>query len=270
VHEALLVAYATEEPLPKELLDLFLALSVLAESAIDKTTYTREILAHRDNLQALVKERTAEIERKNEELAIMLKEVHHRIKNNMNTINSLLGMQASVLTEPQAVQALEDAAGRVQSMMVLYDRLYRSSSFDSARMKDYLPSLVGEIVGNFPNRSSVRVDTEVEDFELDSRSLQPFGIIINELLTNIMKYAFEGRDSGRIGISAFLVEGDMVRVEIRDDGIGIPDDIDFGSSSGFGLMLIEGLTTQLQGSIRMERGSGTKIILEFPKGARDY
>ena len=266
VREAIIVAYATEKPMPKELLDLFLALSVLAENAIEKTAYTRELLMHRDNLQSLVKERTAEIEKKNGELAMILKEVHHRIKNNMSSIVSLLSLHASLLKEPQAIEALEDAQSRVQSMMILYDRLYRSSNFISARVKDYLPSLVEEIADNFHDRSRMHIETEVEDFELDTISLLPLGIIVNELLTNIMKYAFKGRDSGQIKLSTSLMEDAVVRMEIQDDGIGIPENINFKNSTGFGLMLIDNLTQQLKGSIRIERGIGTRIVLEFPKG----
>jgi PAS domain S-box-containing protein len=201
---------------------------------------------------------------------VMLREVHHRIKNSMNTIKSLLGLQAGLLSDPAAIDALEDSESRVQSMMVLYDKLYRSVNFSEISIKEYLPALVDEIIGNFPNSAFVRVEKDFADFSLDAKKMQSLGIIVNELLTNIMKYAFRGRAEGRICISAGLA-GDRAALKIRDDGVGIPESVNFTTSSGFGLMLVRTLTDQIKGTIRIERENGTSILLEFPKqeGAED-
>jgi PAS domain S-box-containing protein len=198
------------------------------------------------------------------EKELILKEVHHRIKNNMNTITSLLNLQASTLTEPEAITALKDAGSRVQSMMVLYDKLYQTSSFTDVSIKEYFPPLAERIIGDFPNSHTVRIETEIEDFVLGVGVMQPLGIIINELLTNIMKYAFIGREDGLIRLSVSS-RGAIVEVMIQDDGNTIPEGIDFTSSPGFGLMLVKSLTEQLRGNIRIERGKGTKIILEFER-----
>jgi len=198
------------------------------------------------------------------EKELILKEVHHRIKNNMNTIQVLLNLQAGTLREPAAIEALEDAAGRVRSMMVLYDKLYRSSDIAAVSLKDYLPALVEEIVGNFPNKTIVQIETSIGDIELSPKSLQPLGIIVNELLTNTMKYAFRDKACGVIRVSATLL-GEKVALEIQDNGIGMPENIDFKNSTGFGMMLIDNLAQQLKGEVRIERGSGTRVILEFVK-----
>jgi len=194
----------------------------------------------------------------------MLKEVHHRIKNNMSTVNSLLALQASTLSESQAVKALEDAGSRVQSMMVLYEKLYQSSDFTSISAREYIPALVDLIIGNYPNGGSVRVRKIVDDFVLDSRILNNLGLIINELLTNIMKYAFAGRACGSIGVFVRR-KGGRVSLTIEDDGNGMPEGVDFENSAGFGLMLVRMLTEQLGGSISLERRNGTRIILDFEK-----
>ena len=199
-----------------------------------------------------------------DEKEMILKEVHHRIKNNMNTIQAILTLQAGTLTEPSAIEALEDAGSRVRSMMVLYDKLYRSSDFGSVSMKEYLPALVGEILDNFPKTCLIELKMEVADIELSTKSLQPLGIIVNELLTNIMKYAFKGRANGTITVS-IAQQGTVIHVEIGDDGVGLPEGIDFKKPPGFGMVLINGLTQQLKGSIRIDRGNGTKVILEFQK-----
>lgn len=196
------------------------------------------------------------------EKELILKEVHHRIKNNMNTISSLLSLQAQTVKEPSAMAALEDARARVQSMGLLYDKLYRSDDFAGASVNDYLPDLVDEIIGNFSDSKIVKIEKHVDDFTLDVKRLQPLGIIINELVTNIMKYAFAGRKSGVVELSATNADG-HITVSVGDDGNGLPNSVDFENSSGFGLQLVHALAEQLNGTIRIERGNGTKLVLEF-------
>jgi PAS domain S-box-containing protein len=197
------------------------------------------------------------------EKELLLKEVHHRVKNNMNTIHSFLYLQAEATHEPYAKRALKDAGGRVQSMLVLYDKLYQSGEFEKMPVRLYLSPLIDQIVENFANHDSVKIEKKIEDFVLDAKRLQPLGIILNELLTNVMKYAFEGRERGRIQVAAMLADKKVIFV-VADDGIGLPEGVRFDHSGGFGLLLIDGLSRQLDGVIRAESRSGTRIVLEFP------
>jgi len=197
------------------------------------------------------------------EKELILREVHHRIKNNMSTIYGLLSLQSGTMNDDAAVAALNDAGNRVKSMMLLYTKLYQSSDFNEMSAAAYIPSLIDEIIANFPNRNSVRVVKDIGEFILDTKRLQPLGIIIYELITNIMKYSFGDREDGVIHITAKR-EGDRVFLTIGDNGSGIPESIDFTKSTGFGLMLISGLTKQLKGIIAIERQNGTRITLEFP------
>ena len=199
-----------------------------------------------------------------DEKELILKEVHHRVKNNLNTVYSFLALQAGSTGEPLARRVLTDAGSRVQSMLLLYDRLYQSGSFVSMRVHLYLSPLIDQIMEVFPNRDSVRVLKRIEAFPLDADRLQPLGVIVNELLTNIMKYAFVGKGGGEIIVEASSVGG-LVALAIQDDGDGLPESIDFRHSSGFGLMLFEALTKQLKGSVRIDRRRGTGIVLEFWK-----
>lgn len=191
---------------------------------------------------------------------LILKEVHHRIKNNMNTVQAFLMLQASSAGESVAAAALEEAAARVRSMGVLYDQLYQSGDYESLSLKDYLPALAKDIVGNFPNRDSVELRIEVEDFRFGPAVLQPLGIIVNELLTNAMKYAFTGRTAGSIDLS-IRREGSKVRLDLRDDGVGIPEGVE--ASSGFGLMLVDSLARQLNGDLSIAGNAGTEVSLVF-------
>lgn len=196
------------------------------------------------------------------EKELILKEVHHRIKNNMNTLISLLSLQAGAAKEPAVTTALEDAGSRVKSMLVLYDQLYQSASFQELPVNEYLPALISQIVRNFPNSGSVRIEHRIDKFILDSKILSTIGMILNELLTNIMKYAFSGRNGGLIAVSAART-GNHISLIIRDNGTGMPESVDFENSTGFGLMLVKILTQQLNGSIHIDRSEGTGITLEF-------
>jgi len=196
------------------------------------------------------------------EKELILKEVHHRIKNNMNTVSSLLSIQSRNTSEPMSILALDDARNRIQSMSILYDKLYRSQDYTELSFKNYLSSVIDEVIANFPNSQMVKVEKEIQDFILDIKRLQSLGIIVNELITNIMKYAFKNSDKGLI-IVTVTKKNRQVAISVQDDGIGIPESIGFENSTGFGLQLVQALTQQLNGTIRIERGNGTKVVLEF-------
>ncbi len=197
---------------------------------------------------------------------IILKEVHHRIKNSMSTIKSLLSLQADMLKDPIAIEAFLDTESRVQSMMLLYDKLYRSTDYMEISIKEYLFSLIDEIIENFPNSNLVTVEKNIDDFIFDAKRLQSIGIIINELLTNIMKYAFAGKREGvKLVVVSVKMKDNNVSIIIKDNGVGIPESTNFENSSGFGLTLVRLLTEQIGGTIRIEKENGTSVILQFEK-----
>jgi PAS domain S-box-containing protein len=198
------------------------------------------------------------------EKEIVLKEVHHRIKNNMSTMRSLLTLQAGNNKDPRAREALDDAGKRMRSMECLYDKLYRADNFSLLSTTAYLPQLIDDIIGNFPDSRLVNVEKRIQDFDLDAKRLQPLGIVVNELLANCMKYAFAGRDSGVVTVTVGLCEG-LVSISVKDDGIGIPESIALDDATGFGFQLVQALAYQLQGTVRLERDAGTNIVLEFRK-----
>ncbi len=201
------------------------------------------------------------------EKEVLLKETHHRVKNNMGVISSLLGMQASLHEGTRCEHVLQDAAARVQSMSVLYDKLYQAESTTKLGIRDYLPALMDEILSLFRDAVPVQTDLDLEDFELSPRSLMPLGIIINELITNSIKYAFKWRSDGRISVKAQMRRGtgkDMVHLVYEDNGSGLPAGIGFHSSSGFGLELVGILIEQLSGTASIESDNGTRFVFEFP------
>jgi two-component sensor histidine kinase len=192
----------------------------------------------------------------------LLKEIHHRVKNNMHTIYSLLMVQSNSEDDSKAAKILQDAAGRVQSMMVLYDKLYRSQTDDTISIREYLPTLINEITDLFPAKDVIKIETEIDDIFLNSKVLSPLGILVNELITNTMKYAFVNRDSGIIRVTARRKEN-RISIEFEDNGNGIPESVSFESSKGFGLQLIGLLVKQIGGVISIDRANGTKFTIEF-------
>jgi PAS domain S-box-containing protein len=196
------------------------------------------------------------------EKELILREVHHRIKNNMTTMVSLLSLQADMVPDPQASAALQDAKGRLQSMGVLYEKLYRSDDVHALSARDYLVALAREIIALFPNSRGVRLEESVEDFPVGVKQLSLVGIIVNEVLTNTLRHAFLGREGGVITLAASARDG-HVRFLLGDDGAGMPESVAFPDARSFGLQLVSMLSQQLGGSIRLERDGGTRFILEF-------
>ena len=203
-----------------------------------------------------------EIKRQLAEKEILLKEVHHRIKNNFASVSGLLSLQARALDDPKASAVLQDAIGRVDSMRILYDKLLLSDDYKDIPVKNYVGSLADAVVSLFPEQAKVSLDQEIAGFQLDPKRLFPLGIIINELLTNVMKHAFTGKKRGRIRLS-LNKEGRRVTLSIQDNGVGLPAGFDIEQSKGFGLLLVKMLSQQLGGNFAMETRKGTRCTLEF-------
>ena len=203
-----------------------------------------------------------ELNRQLIENEIILKEVHHRIKNNFASIGSLLSLQAHSTTNPEVQSALQDTIGRINSMQVLYEKLLLSDNYHITSIEEYLDNLIYDIVNLFSENIDITIEKQIDDFQLDPDRLVPIGIIVNELLTNIMKYAFKEKDSGIIEVTVKEKQG-KVSITIQDNGTGLPGGFDISESKGFGLMLVQMLSKQLDGSFTIESNNGTKSTLVF-------
>jgi PAS domain S-box-containing protein len=203
-----------------------------------------------------------EIKRQLSEKETLLKEVHHRIKNNIASIGGLLSLQLQGLKNPEAVTVLQDAVGRVDSMRVLYDKLLLSEGYKDVSVKNYTESLIDTVITLFPSSVKITLEKRIDDFHLDTKKLFPLGIIINEILTNIMKYAFLNRKTGLIKISLSNADN-RVLLTIQDNGRGLPVGFNINESKGFGLMLVKMLSQQLGGDFSIEAHKGTRCTIEF-------
>lgn len=203
-----------------------------------------------------------EVKKQLSEKEIILKETNHRIKNNFATVEGLLQMQAESIDHPQTQSALQDAVSRVQSMRVLYEQLLVSEEQKELSVKHYVENLADTIVASLFDPDRITLDKRIMDFRLASNRLFHIGIIINELLTNAMKYAFNGRESGKLWISIEKDNGHVTLI-VQDNGIGLPDGFDSSASQGFGLMLVTMISEQMGGSFTMKDDNGTRCIAEF-------
>ncbi len=195
------------------------------------------------------------------EKEMLLKEVHHRIKNNMHIIMTLLSMQSDSLDNSEAVAALQDAISRVESMMILYNKLYRSEKYTEISIREYFSKLINEIFGLFPAKENIKIEKTIDDFTVGSKQMFPLGIILNELITNTMKYAFAGKENGLIQLDISKKENHVIFI-FKDDGIGMPKP-ENNENKGFGLTLIELLTDQIGASCEINTDNGTKFTIEF-------
>jgi len=196
------------------------------------------------------------------EKELILKETHHRVKNNMIMISSLLQLQAGTVTVDTGKGVLMDAAQRIQSMIVLYDHLYRSEDYRELGLKPFLESLVAQIVESCCTLFGVGIDVRVDDFLLEAKKILPLGILVNELITNSLKYAFTGSTSGSITITVTKA-GDRATLVYADTGVGLPESVTCDESSGFGMQLVGKLVKQLRGELRIDRNPGTKFTIGF-------
>ncbi len=199
------------------------------------------------------------------EKELLLSEVHHRIKNNMNTISGLLMLQAASMSDAAAITALNDARSRVQSMMLMYDKLYRSEDYRKMHIKEYFEKFIDEIFLIFENARQITIIKEIDDFILDTKTIFPVGIAINELITNAFKYAFPDGREGIIKVS-IKKENDNVTLCISDDGAGVSDEVIASGSGGFGLNLVSALAEQIGGTVSISKKSGTRVEIVFSVG----
>jgi PAS domain S-box-containing protein len=196
------------------------------------------------------------------EKEMILKEVHHRIKNNMHIISCLLNMQSNKINNPEFDSAFQDAISRIDSMGFLYDKLYRSENYETLGVKQYLSELIEEVLQIFPEEKKIKLELEFDNLIAGPSIIFPLGIIINEILTNIMKYAFQNKDSGFIQVILKNNKGN-VTLSIKDNGCGFPDSFDNTEQDGFGISLIRILVEQLDGSLKMGNDNGAKSVIEF-------
>jgi len=194
------------------------------------------------------------------EKTVLLKEVHHRVKNNMNTMSSLFSLQAGESTDPLVQGVFEEAICRINTMQKIYEKLYVSGDYESLNIADYISEVAGDACLALGCAEKTELSLNVQGLMLHNSKVFPLGIIINELITNSAKHAFKGRCGGKIELSLKKVKS-SIKMRYHDDGTGI---VGRKQSKGFGMTLITVLAQQLQGIPSIDAGKGFTFKLEFP------
>jgi two-component sensor histidine kinase len=198
------------------------------------------------------------------EKEVLLKEIHHRVKNNLQIIASLLSLQSDQLKDPGDLVLFEDTQHRVKSMALIHESLYRTGDLARFNFAHYIDRLCTDLLQSYGNgMSHIRLQTELDELIFDVDTAVPCGLILNELLTNALKYAFPDGHSGDIAIG-LRADAGQVTLSIRDTGIGFPADLDFRHTESLGLQLVLMLTEQLGGTITLSRNCGTAFVVTFP------
>jgi two-component sensor histidine kinase len=193
----------------------------------------------------------------------LLREIHHRVKNNLQTTMSLLNMQSNYLSNDDAIEAIRNSQRRMQAMSLIHQKLYQSESLATINMKIYIEELVAYLNESFKSSGEVKFELLLQHIELDIALAIPIGLIINEAVTNAMKYAFPNNRKGKISIDLNSVSADTYSLSIADDGVGLPSTMKVESTNSLGLNLIRGLTAQIEGKLNMEGLKGMCLNLVF-------
>ncbi len=194
----------------------------------------------------------------------LLHEIHHRVKNNMAVISSLLELQRNSTDDKIAKEALQDSQNRIQSMSMIPETLYQSESLSAIDLKTYLSNLGSNIFRNYSFSNKVQFRVEADSIMVFVKQASPIGLIVNELITNCLKYAFSDGREGAVLLELKLNEENEVELAISDNGIGIPEGFDMLNADSLGLKLIKLLAeNQLDGSVDMESNNGTKFTIKF-------
>ena len=199
------------------------------------------------------------------EKEVMLREIHHRVKNNLQVVSSLLNMQARNAKDKDTIRILSESRDRIITMSLIHSQLYEGSNLAEINMKKFVDRLLGQLLQSYQVGSAriARV-IRVDDYPLPISVAVPVGLIINELLSNALKHAFEGRDEGKIEVSLTASEDGRIHLTVSDDGVGLPPGFDIDESKTLGLRLVKILTEdQLQGTLKVTSDGGATFKMEF-------
>lgn len=196
---------------------------------------------------------------------LLLGEIHHRVKNNLQVIHSLLNLQSSLISDATVKGMLMDSQNRIQSMALIHQTLYQSNDFASVDFSGFLDALIPTLVTSYGvSDQKIEVTINAGSVSLPINSAIPCGLLINELITNALKHAFPNNTNGEITVTFSRLKGNRVLLIIADDGVGIPDALDINNVESLGLRLVSLLSQQLEGTLAIHRRDPTRFTIEFP------
>ncbi len=197
------------------------------------------------------------------EKEMLLKEIHHRVKNNLMVISSLLNLQSQYDKDQEVLGMIKETQSRARSMAIIHERLYQSEDLKTIDFGKYIRTLAMELSRTYRvSPDLVKLHINVEDVKLDINTSIPLGLIVNELVSNSMKHAFPDGRNGEIDID-FYLKDDVYSLNVCDNGIGFPEDLDFRKTESLGLQLVNTLSGQIDATVELDRSQGTDFIIKF-------
>ena len=225
----------------------------LIETFVRQASVTLQRLQTEDQIKASLREKE-----------VLLREIHHRVKNNLQIISSLLNLQSRYIKDKQVLHVFQESQDRIKSMVLIHTKLYQSKGLARVDFAEYIRSLIADLFRSYKaDCDLITLKTNVDDVFLAIDTAIPCGLIINELVSNSLKYAFPEDGQGEIRIDLHWEKGGKFTLIVSDSGVGFPRDLDFRNTESLGLQLACTLVDQLQGTIGLDRTGGTKFKIAF-------
>jgi len=231
---------------------------------------TKQLATDKNKLEQTVSERTTQLKQSLSEQAellsekdVLMKEIHHRVKNNLQVISGLLELQSKTVNDDAAKDALMEGRNRVRSIALIHQNLYQVENLSSIELKRFVNDLCRQIESVYKKQNKIVMNISVPELYLDIDSAVPLGLIMNELLSNSFKYAFNDAVDGEIGLEIRVIEEGKYELVYSDNGPGLPQDFDLGRTSTLGMQLIHDLSRQIGGKVKYEYKNGASFIINF-------
>ena len=199
-----------------------------------------------------------------EEKEVLLKEVHHRVKNNMQVISSILNLQSHYIKDQNSLNVLRESQSRIKAMASIHERLYSNESFSKIKFSEYAEKLAKDLVQTYDLDSSIKLECSFDEVFLSLNQAIPCGLIINELISNALKHAFKGKSDGKINLSVKHHDNNIL-LSVKDNGVGMPSEIDYRNTDSLGLQLVNTLVKQIEGELELNKSEGTNFLIRFQK-----
>lgn len=226
--------------------------------------FAYRLSVQRKKANQLLGEKNNQIQQALEDKETLLKEIHHRVKNNLQIISSLLSLQSRRLEDPKALEAIQDGQNRVQSMALIHENLYQDANFVRVDATVYIDQLIENLIRSYNIRpENITFVKKIDPLKLDVDTLIPLGLILNELISNVLKYAFQGKESGRVDLSLSRTD-QLLKLHIADDGQGMPPDFAPQNLKSLGYRLIHSFTKKLNGTVKTWNEQGANVEITFP------
>jgi two-component sensor histidine kinase len=225
-----------------------------------------ELRTLNQNLERIIVERTRHLDAAVREREVLLREIHHRVKNNLQVISSLLGMQSHHVADPTVRAVLEESRTRVQAIALVHENLYQTHDLAEIGFAGYVRGLAAHLIATYGGAGrGITVQVDAADVRLSVTHAIPCGLIVSELVTNALKHAFPGERGGVITIALADEPEQQLRLQVGDDGVGLAADLDLRNLPSMGMDLVFAFAEQLQATVEVTGSPGTCFTIRFPR-----